>query len=360
MIVTQTTAIDNVLGLFGNIRFMRLQVKLISTTTELVGSVVFYINTAIVRRTVVSTHPESIHIQFSQFGKSVSIGIIRITVAICLIKGNTVTIILGYQRDISPHVLFPRLTVHVRHHTGYLKRVADRIFCDNINRSSHSIGTKQSRPATTHDFYPLDHIYRNLFQSIHPGKGTDNRTAIYQYLRIRSLQTINTHLRKATVLTVVFHAKPGLKVQRLCKISRIYRLKKFGAHHIDHYGSLTTVHFVTIGRYNNFISHKTFLFHLKMENGRKILADCHTLLLGLIPHRLHLQSIFTRGKMTKFKLPLIIRHRPVFIGDTSSVITDNAYRSIRDILFGSFHNNVAGNHIAFLNRIDGISNRAQA
>lgn len=66
LIVTQTTAIDNVFGLFGNIRFMRLQVKLISTTTELVGGVVFYINTAIVRRTVVSTHPESIHIQFSQ------------------------------------------------------------------------------------------------------------------------------------------------------------------------------------------------------------------------------------------------------------------------------------------------------
>ena len=77
MIVTQTTAIDNVFGLFGNIRFMRLQVKLIPTTTELVGGVVFYINTAIVRRTVVSTHPESIHIQFSQFGKAVSISIIN-------------------------------------------------------------------------------------------------------------------------------------------------------------------------------------------------------------------------------------------------------------------------------------------
>ena len=72
---------------------MRLQIKFITTTTELISSMVFQIDTAEVRRAIVSTETESIHIQFTKFGETIIITIIRVTVTIAFIQRDTVRII---------------------------------------------------------------------------------------------------------------------------------------------------------------------------------------------------------------------------------------------------------------------------
>ena len=167
------------LSLLRNIRFMRLQIKFITTTTELISSMIFQIDTAEMCRAIVSTETESIHIQFTKFGETIIITIIRVTIAIAFIQGNTVRIIFCNQGDVTTHILFPRFSIHARKHARYLKRITDRIFSNDIDSTTYCIRSEQSRTTTTHYLHTLYHIHRNLFQSIYPAKGTDDRTAIY-------------------------------------------------------------------------------------------------------------------------------------------------------------------------------------
>ena len=114
-IVCQSSAVDDMLGLFSNIRFMRLKIKLVSAATKLICRVIFQTDAAELRRAIIGTQTESIHIQFSQLGKSVSVCIIRIAVTIRLVKSNPVRIVRRYQRSIGSHILLPRFGIHIRH-----------------------------------------------------------------------------------------------------------------------------------------------------------------------------------------------------------------------------------------------------
>ena len=66
-VVGQASTIDDVLGLLRDVRFMRLQVKLVTPTTEFIRRVIFQTDTAELSGTIISPQPESIHIEFSQF-----------------------------------------------------------------------------------------------------------------------------------------------------------------------------------------------------------------------------------------------------------------------------------------------------
>ena len=50
-IITQSATIDDMLGLFGDIRFVRLQIKFIPYATELISGMIFQTDTAELRRT---------------------------------------------------------------------------------------------------------------------------------------------------------------------------------------------------------------------------------------------------------------------------------------------------------------------
>ena len=81
-IVTQTSAVNHMLGLFCDIRFKRLQIKFISSPAKFIRRVIFQTDSAELSRTVISTQAKGIHIQLPQFGESVSIRIIGVAVAI--------------------------------------------------------------------------------------------------------------------------------------------------------------------------------------------------------------------------------------------------------------------------------------
>ena len=51
-IITQSATIDDMLGLFGDIRFVRLQIKFIPSATELIRGMIFQTDTAELRRDV--------------------------------------------------------------------------------------------------------------------------------------------------------------------------------------------------------------------------------------------------------------------------------------------------------------------
>ena len=120
-VVSQATTIDHVLGLFGNITFERFKIELITTSTEFIGRMIFDIQTAKLSRTIVSTKTESIHVQLTDFRETVPINIIWITITIRLINGNTIDIVFGNERSIGSHVLFPCISIDIRHGRRYLE-----------------------------------------------------------------------------------------------------------------------------------------------------------------------------------------------------------------------------------------------
>ena len=57
-----------------------------------------------------------------------------------------------------------------------LRRITRRLFRNDINGTGNGRRAEQSRTTSTHHLHPVDHIRRNLLQTIHTGKGTENRT----------------------------------------------------------------------------------------------------------------------------------------------------------------------------------------
>ena len=74
---------------------------------------------------------------------------------------------------------------------------------------------ENTNSSSAHHLYTLNHIGRYLFQSIYTGQGTEYRTRVNQYLRIRAIQPIDTYLLETTVLTIILDPHSGLKIQSL-------------------------------------------------------------------------------------------------------------------------------------------------
>ena len=166
-VVRQASAVDDVLGLFGDVGFERFEVELVTAPTELVGSVVFDAQTAELARLVVRTQAEGVHVELTDFGKAVAIHIVRIAVAVGFVHGNAVFMIVRNQGYIGSHVLFPALSFDTRQGTANLERVVYRVFGDDVDGSAHGIGTEERRSTATDHFNAFYHVGRYLFQAIH-------------------------------------------------------------------------------------------------------------------------------------------------------------------------------------------------
>ncbi len=343
-IVAHASAIDDMLGLLSDVRLMRLQIKFITSATKFISGMVFQIDAAEMRRTVIGAETEGIHVQLSQFGEAVAIAVVWVTVAVTLIKGDAVRIVFGNQRHIATHILLPGLAVHIGEHARYLERIVDGVFGYDVDGASHGIGSKQGRASATHHFHPFNHVHGDLFQSVHPAQCADDGTAVYQYLRVRPFQTIDADLGESAVLAVVLHTQARLVVQCLGKVSGVDHLKQFGTHHIYDYRSCLAAHLVSVGGYHHFIGNEVLLFHREMYDRSEVPAHRHLLLLGLVAYCRHTKFVFSHRKLAELKLSF-------FIGNRSLPTADNQNCGIRYIFFCTLHYHMTGNHIAFLYRI---------
>src|SRR5699024_10366415 len=145
-----------------------------------------------------------------------------------------------------------------RHRACHLERIINRVFRDNIDRSSYGIGTEQRRTTTAYHFHTFDHVYRNLFQPVHSRESADDRTAVNQDLRVTTFQPIHPYLWEPAILAIVLHPKTRLEVQRFSPSSRVHRLKQFSAHHVCDHRCRLSAHLVPVGRNHHFICRKTY------------------------------------------------------------------------------------------------------
>ena len=345
-VVTQSAAVNDVLGLLGDVRLVGLKVELVAAAAELVGGVIFQVDAAEMRGTVVGAEAEGVHVQLAQFGETVAVTVVRIAVAVAFVEGDAVGVVFGHQGYVPTHVLLPGLAVHVGEHARHLEGVVNGVFGDDIDSSAHSIGAEQRRTAAAYHLYPLDHVHRYLLQPIYPAQRTDDGTAVYQDLRVRAFQTVDTHLGETAVLAVVLHPQARLVVECLGKVGGVHHLKELGAHHVHHHGSSLATHLVAVGGHHDLIGHEAFLFHLEMHHRRKVLVYFNRLFLCLIAYGGYAQRIFARRQVLELELTF-------FIGHCSLSAAYNQNGGIRYILFRTFYKNMAGNHVAFPDRVCG-------
>ena len=84
-VVTQSAAVNDVLGLLGDVRLVRLQIEFVASATKFVGGMVFQIDAAEMRRTVIGAETEGVHVQLAQFGETVAVTVVRIAVAVAFV-----------------------------------------------------------------------------------------------------------------------------------------------------------------------------------------------------------------------------------------------------------------------------------
>ena len=113
MVVRQTSTIDDMLRLLSDIGIEWFQVKFITAASEFISRMIFHINHILRRRAIERAQAKSIHFQQTYFREAIAIRIIGITIAERFIQSDAIVAVLGYERHIGAHSLFPRLAIHI-------------------------------------------------------------------------------------------------------------------------------------------------------------------------------------------------------------------------------------------------------
>ena len=175
--------------------------------------------------------------------------------------------------------------------------IANRFFGDNIDCSGNSRRTEQSRTASTHYFYTFYHAGGNLFNTIHSWKRTEDGTGIKQNLCIRTIQTVNTYLLEAAILTVGFYTHSRLETQSLCQGSRIGCFEHFHIDYIHQSRCQAAGSLVTVGGNDYTIQGNRVLFYFKILFQCTAFFQCHIASYGFIADWANFKHEVTFGKI---------------------------------------------------------------
>ena len=210
-IIFQSATVDVMIGLLGNIRFVRRLVERVSASAEFMDAMILQRQFRIITCLQIRTETNGLRADLSQFRIAVAVMIIRIADTALPEYINTRFLVVGHQRSIYRRIIIGTAPTDHRQRVRHLGRIAQRLFGNNIDGSRNRRRAEQGRTTAAHHFHPFDHIGRNLFQSIHAGQCAEDRAAVYQYLRIRSVQSVDTHLLETTVLELFSTRTPGWK-----------------------------------------------------------------------------------------------------------------------------------------------------
>ena len=89
-IVGYSTAVYDMLCLLCDIALMRFHIELVTSTTQLVCSMVLQAETACMCGAIICTQTESIYVYLAKFGETVAVMVVRIAVAVIGIESYSV------------------------------------------------------------------------------------------------------------------------------------------------------------------------------------------------------------------------------------------------------------------------------
>ncbi|MBQ1952717.1 MAG: TonB-dependent receptor plug domain-containing protein, partial [Alistipes sp.] len=134
---------------------------------------------------------------------------------------QTCLVVIGDERGVERGVILVGSTESDRGE-GVRKftRIAQRIACDDVDRTSDGRRTEEGRTASAQHLHALDHRGGNLLQSIDSRQRREDGVGVHQNLGVVAIQTVDAHLGKAAVLAGILYADAGLEDQPLGQIDR--------------------------------------------------------------------------------------------------------------------------------------------
>ena len=146
-----------------------------------------------------------------------------------------------------------------------LGRTARRLLGDDVDRAADGRRPEKRRTAAAQHLDPLDHVGRNLLQSVDARQGREDRVRIDQNLRIMAVEAVDTHLHKAAVLAVVLDTHAGLERKPLRQARSIGPLEQLGVEDAHQCRSFAPQRRRTARRDDHLVHRDAVLRHLEIQ-----------------------------------------------------------------------------------------------
>ena len=250
--VVQTSRQVVVAKLFGRVCIVRLVVKTISAAAELARVVQFGRQPRKFAQARKAAQAHVVPVELRHFRIAVAVAVVRRAVVQLPEEGQTELIVVGHIGGIDIGVVLKRVqpadAANLVRHRG---RGSRGIFRDHIDHPGDGRRTEECRTAAAHHLDALDHVGRNLFQTVDTRQTAEHGTRIDEHLRVGAVEPVDAHLRETAVLAIVFHAHAGLELQRLREERTLRVVKDFGIEHIHQRRGQSPFRHIAGGRHHH-------------------------------------------------------------------------------------------------------------
>ena len=286
-VVFEAAAVDVVLCLLGDVGLVGRTGDLVSASAVFVDAVILEGELGIGARFQVRAEADGFRREFAQFGIAVAVVVVGRAVASLTEDVDAGFMVVGYERGVHGRVVIRAAAANHGQRVGYLRGIPRWLLRNDIYGTRDGGCAKQGRATATHDLDALNHVRRNLLQSIDAGQRAEYRTAINQYLGVRTLQPVDAHLLEATVLAVILDTHAGLEVQAVGQRGSMGRLENFRVEHVHQRGGKAARRLVPVRRNHDTVERDGIFFDAEVYLQGSSLLQIHFSLLGLVSDGLH-------------------------------------------------------------------------
>ena len=149
-------------------------------------------------------------------------------------------------------------------------------------------------------------------------------------MRIGAFHSVHPHLRKATVLAVVFHAQTGAEIKPFAKRHRLCGSKKLGRKRIYNRGRFQPVGSIAVTCNHHLFQTQIILFQLKLQLFGFVCFHSNRFFLWFIAKRLRHNYMFAYWQMDKVIMA-------GFVGSGANGSAFDAYGGKRNMLAVAYY-----------------------
>ena len=308
--VAQTSRQVVVTQLFGYVGIVGLIVEEIAAAAELARVVQLCCQPRKFAQARKAAQAHVVPVEFRHFRIAVAVAVIGRAVVQLPEEGQTELVVVGHIGGIEVGVVLKRVqpaeSANLMRHR---RRGSRGIFRDHIDHPGDGRRTEECRTAAAHHFDALDHVGRNLFQTVDTRQTAEHGARVDKHLRVGAVEPVDAHLRETAVLAIVFHAHAGLEFQRLREERTLGVLEDFGIEHIHQRRSQPSFRHVARGRHHH-IAERQLGHEFEVRHQRGIGGGGHLVCLRHKARHVHFDLEFSEREIFEHIVPRHVgRHR---------------------------------------------------
>ena len=210
VVPAEATTIDVVIDLLGDLGHMGREVDIIATATELADVVILGGELRVCRSLIITSKTERTREHTRQIGEAVVVAVVGITILDHTKEIDSGAAVVRNKRAIERGIELCIAALHNIGRMAQLERVAQRLLGDDIHNATDSVRAEECRAATANNLNALDHSHGQLLKAIDTRQRREDRARIEKYLRILTIQTVDTELHRTAVAAGVLDAQARL------------------------------------------------------------------------------------------------------------------------------------------------------